>query len=113
MARRSALGRALGAIVTLPLTILVIVFAISNRHAVSVGLWPFDGMVDMPLYLLALGAVAAGFVTGALMAWANALGARWRARREARRADAAEQRLAAVVTPGAATSPALPPPPRR
>jgi uncharacterized integral membrane protein len=108
MARRSALGRALSALVTLPLTLLVVVFAISNRHTVLVGLWPFEGAVEMPLYLLALGALAVGLLAGGLLAWINALGARWRARREARRADEAERRLAAVAPGGVAL-----PPPRR
>lgn len=95
MARRSALGRALGAIVTLPLTLLVVVFAISNRHAVAVGLWPFDGTVEMPLYLLALGVLVLGFLSGTAVSGMHTLAARIKARREAKRADAAERRLAA------------------
>jgi uncharacterized integral membrane protein len=94
MARRSGLARALTAIVTLPLTLLVIAFAISNRHLVAIGLWPFDELVEMPVYLLALGALTLGFLAGAALAGFGTLAARLRARREAQRAERAEQRLA-------------------
>jgi len=107
MARRSGLGRVLAALVTLPLTLIIIVFAISNRGLVAVGLWPFDEMVEMPVYLLVLGALLLGFLAGAALAGFGALTARLRARREARRAEAAERKLAATdrVPP---TRPALP-----
>ena len=94
MARRSALARALGAAITLPLTLLVIAFALSNRGAVAIGLWPFDDLVEMPVYLMALGALALGFLAGASLAGFSTITARLRARREARRADAAERSLA-------------------
>ena len=65
MARRSALARVLGVVVTLPLTLLVIAFALSNRGPVAIGLWPFDDLIEMPIYLLALGALGLGFLASA------------------------------------------------
>jgi lipopolysaccharide assembly protein A len=94
MAGRSVLGRAFGAAITLPLTLLAVAFAVSNRGPVAVGLWPFDELVEMPVYLLGLGALALGFLAGVAVAGFGALSARLRARREARRADAAERKLA-------------------
>jgi uncharacterized integral membrane protein len=113
MARRSALGRALGAVVTLPLTLLVIVFAVSNRHPVAVGLWPFDGSVEMPLYLLALGILVLGFLAGSAISGLHTLAARLKARRETKRADSAERRLAGAGPNVSVPSSAPLPPPRR
>jgi uncharacterized integral membrane protein len=94
MAQRSAFSRALGLIVTLPVTLLIVAFAVSNRGPVAVGLWPFETQVEMPVYLLGLGGLLAGVLIGGGLAGLGTLGARMRARREARRADAAERSLA-------------------
>ena len=112
MARRSALARALGLVVTLPLTLLVIVFALSNRGPVAIGLWPFDDLIEMPIYLLGLGALAVGFLAGAALASLGTLAARYRARREAKRAEAAERKLAEAARSPAPSLPALAQPPR-
>ncbi len=112
MARRSALARVLGALVTLPLTLLVIAFALSNRGLVAVGLWPFDDLVEMPVYLLALGALAIGFLAGAALASFGTIAARYRARREAKRAEAAERKLAEAARASSSSVPALPHSPR-
>lgn len=56
-------------------------FAASNRESVSLGLWPLPFLVELPLYLLVLAALAFGFVFGQLTAWVA--GGRWR--REVRR----------------------------
>lgn len=101
------MARALGAVITIPLTLLVIAFALTNRGPVVVGLWPFDELVEMPIYLLALGSLVLGFLTGSAFAGFGTLAARFRARRETKRAEAAERKLA---EPG--RSPALPPPSR-
>jgi uncharacterized integral membrane protein len=63
--------------------LLLILFAISNRETVSVGLWPVlpAAALAMPLYLLVLGTLLVGFVVGQLVTWI----AGWRWRREARR----------------------------
>lgn len=109
MARRSALARALGAIVTLPLTLLVIAFALSNRGLVAIGLWPFDDLIELPVYLLALGMLAIGFLAGAALASLGTLSARYRARREAKRAAAAERKLAETARAPSTSLTALPP----
>jgi lipopolysaccharide assembly protein A len=62
-------------------TLVVILFAVSNRETVSVGLWPLPALVELPLYLVLLGTLVFGFVVGELVAWIGG----WRWRREARR----------------------------
>jgi uncharacterized integral membrane protein len=61
--------------------LLLILFAVSNRETVSVGLWPLPTLIELPLYLVVLGTLILGFFVGELVAWISA----WRWRREARR----------------------------
>ncbi len=63
--------------------LLLILFAVSNRETVSIGLWPLlpAAALAMPRYLLVLGTLLIGFVVGQLVTWIA--GRRWR--REARR----------------------------
>jgi uncharacterized integral membrane protein len=61
--------------------LVLILFAVSNRETVSVGLWPLPALVELPLYLVVLGTLVIGFVVGQLLTWI----AGWRWRREARR----------------------------
>jgi lipopolysaccharide assembly protein A len=78
--------------------LLLILFAVSNRESVSIGLWPLlpAAALEMPLYLLVLGVLSVGFVAGQLVTWIGG----WRWRREARRAReriaVLESELAAV-----------------
>jgi lipopolysaccharide assembly protein A len=71
-------------------------FAGSNRESVALAWWPFGFVLEVPLYLALLGAVALGVLIGAAAAW-NA-GRRWRrtARRRGRRIAALERELAAT-----------------
>lgn len=82
-------------LVTAPVALVLIVFAVSNLARVGVSFWPFVD-VEMPLYLLVLGALALGFIAGELVAWMN--GGRWRreARRRQRRIESLERELAAT-----------------
>ena len=69
----------------------------------------------MPLYFLALGALVLGFLAGSAASGLHTLAARLKARREARRADSAERRLAEAGTnrpPSSLPSGAALPPPR-
>jgi len=61
--------------------LLLILFAVSNREMVSVGLWPLPVLVELPLYLVVLGTLILGFVLGELVTWIGG----WRWRRDARR----------------------------
>ena len=83
-------------LVTAPVAVVAVVFAVSNLDRVPVGLWPFSDVLVMPLYLLVLGALALGFLCGELVAWLN--GGRWRreARRRQRRIEALERELSAT-----------------
>jgi len=83
-------------LVTLPLAIILVIFAVSNREGVIVTLWPLPVTLEAPLYLVVLLALFAGFLVGELVAWIN--GRRWRreARRRARRIEALERELDAT-----------------
>jgi len=73
--------------------LLLILFAVSNRETVSVGLWPLPAFVELPLYLVVLGMLILGFILGELVAWIG--GSRWRreARRSRRRITTLEREL--------------------
>ena len=64
--------RRLSWIITIPFTIIVVVFAINNRDAVTVSLWPLPWIAQLPLYLVVLGSLLVGFLVGAAIAWLSA-----------------------------------------
>ena len=76
-----------------PLLLILVVFALSNKQAVQVGLWPTDILVEVPLSVAVLVAAGLFFVVGALMTWGGALALRSRARR----AESAVRQLEAQV----------------
>ncbi|MFA5592890.1 MAG: LapA family protein [Micavibrio sp.] len=62
-------------LITLPAIIGSILFAVYNNMRVELVLSPFRDAVTIPLYMPVLGAIAIGFLLGALMTWAaNARG---------------------------------------
>jgi uncharacterized integral membrane protein len=67
-------------ILTLPLTVVVIVFAVANRDFVPLDLWPFEVALELPVFVLVLGSLLVGFVIGALVMWLSAGKQRRRAR---------------------------------
>jgi lipopolysaccharide assembly protein A len=81
--------------------VVLILFAVSNRQSVSVGLWPLPALVELPLYLVVLGTLLVGFFAGELVGWVR----NWRWRREARRSrdriSLLERELDAVRAPRA------------
>ena len=78
-------------------------FAMSNRGAVALGLWPLAFELDLPLYLAVLAALLIGFVSGALAAWIAGRSRRRENRRRGRRIAALERALAELQAqpPGA------------
>ncbi|MBI1776050.1 MAG: LapA family protein [Proteobacteria bacterium] len=111
MARRSALRRAISFLVMAPATVILVLFAVSNREPVLLSLWPLSEGVAAPLYLVVVALLAIGIVIGMAIAWASGARsrrevreARDRAEREARelsrRLAAVEQELAGNAAPG-------------
>jgi len=75
---------------------LLIAFAVSNRTTVSLELWPLPFLIDLPLYLLVLLLLLAGFVAGAATAWIAGRRVRRELRRRRRRVVALEGELKAA-----------------
>lgn len=93
--------------VLLVLAIFLILFAVSNRETVSVGLWPLPFLADLPLYLLCFLSLLVGALIGVVAAWAVGRHDRRELRARRRRIDALERELAATQSQ---LSDRLPPP---
>ncbi|HEY8613006.1 MAG TPA: lipopolysaccharide assembly protein LapA domain-containing protein [Roseomonas sp.] len=76
-----------------PLLLVLVLFAVSNMHPVSVGLWPFDLTWQTPLALAVLLIAALAFLFGAFVSWAAGVPARRRARARIRAGEAAQAEL--------------------
>ena len=59
----------------------VLSFVLSNRLDVTVGLWPFDETVQVPLYLVGLTPLALGLFVGGLGGWLASIPHRLKVRR--------------------------------
>jgi len=81
-------------IVTVPLTLVAVVFAVTNRAGVTLNLWPFGITIEAPLFILVLGSVFIGVLVGGTIAWLSAGATRRRAREAQRRAANLERELA-------------------
>lgn len=68
-------------IVTALAAVLVVLFVVSNTAPVSLGLWPFDARLVLPLSVAVLAVAAIAFLFGAAIAWFASLPHRARARR--------------------------------
>jgi uncharacterized integral membrane protein len=67
-------------VVSLPFLLLLVLFVLSNREPVAIGLWPTDVTWDVPLSIAVLIAAAVAFLFGALLVWITELSQRQRAR---------------------------------
>ena len=72
------LGRFIWLIITVILVAVAITFATSNEAVITLYLWPFDGMLTAPVWLI----VMSSFITGGLLSiclmWGQALSIRAR-----------------------------------
>ena len=94
----------------LAIGVTLALFAVSNREAVSLGLWPLSDVLELPLYLAILAALALGFIVGVLAVWLCGWRTRSQVRRHGRRIAALERERA---TPPAPPSTAMSLVPRR
>lgn len=81
-------------LVAAPLTILAVLFAISNRGPVELHLWPLPGSETVPIFLLAFGVFAVGFFAGGFISWISAGKTRSRARSAERKVRDEEREIA-------------------
>jgi uncharacterized integral membrane protein len=78
------------------IAVVLILFAVSNRELVSVGLWPLPFLVEVPLYLLCFLSLAIGALIGVAIAWMAGHRTRRELRARRRRIDALERELMAT-----------------
>jgi uncharacterized integral membrane protein len=93
-------------VITLPLLLILVLFALSNRMPVRLGFWPTDYALELPLSLAILAAMAVAFLAGGLLVWFGALAQR----RRARHAEQTVRLLEAQVQELKARLPQLPAP---
>ena len=89
-------------IITLPIALFAVLFAISNRDTVTFSLWPTPFTLEAPIYLATLLALVVGFVAGGFIAWAAQHRNRARARRAEDRVFYLERELQETQTRAAA-----------
>ena len=85
-------------IITLPIALFAVLFAISNRGTVTFALWPTPFTLEAPIYLATLLALVVGFVAGGFIAWANQHRNRARANRAEDRVYFLERELQEAQT---------------
>lgn len=93
-------------LVAIPFLLLLVLFALSNRAPVHLGLWPTDFALELPLSLAILSGMAIAFLVGGALVWMSALAQR----RRARQAEQAVRLLEEQVRDLKARLPQLPPP---
>ncbi len=86
-----------------PLMFILILFALSNKQVVGLGLWPTDVQIELPVSVAVLAIAGLFFLFGALVAWSGTLAERTRAKR----AEATIRQLEAQLAAARATRPAL------
>jgi uncharacterized integral membrane protein len=90
----------LSRLITIPIALLVIAFAIANRHRVQLSFDPFSAeapalAITLPLWAIAFGAFVGGVIVGGVTAWITRLSQHLRrnwVRRAATRAEKAAAR---------------------
>ncbi len=92
---RSGTLRYLSWILTIPISVVVVLFAISNRQAATLGLWPLpeDMTLEVPVFLVALVPAVLGILAGGLITWLSGGHHRRAARRRGRRIARLEAEL--------------------
>ena len=83
-------------LVFVPVAAVFVVFAVANRHVLTLNLWPLPLEIDLPVYIAVLGALAVGMAIGGSAQWISDGKWRRRARADKRKASALERQLTLV-----------------
>ncbi|WP_185961411.1 lipopolysaccharide assembly protein LapA domain-containing protein [Telmatospirillum sp. J64-1] len=99
--------RVLAWLIGLPVAVIAIVFAVSNRQTTTVELWPLPFTFSLPLFLIVLVPFMVGLLAGAVILWFSQGRRRSAARADRRRLRALEReneqlkaKAATLVEPG-------------
>lgn len=90
--------RFLARLFALAFAIFAILFAAANHDEVTLRLWPFPYVANLPIYAAVLGAAALGFLVGLLVLWPSLHRLRRAFHREARAVAALEEETARLRT---------------
>jgi uncharacterized integral membrane protein len=104
------LARLLAWLIGPPAAMLVATFAVANRQALTLELWPLPWSVELPTYLAVLGALMLGLVLGMAVMAGALVRARRRAGTERRRAQSLARQLDAAEASGLPAIPGQTPP---
>lgn len=74
----------LGWLFAAPLLLLIILFAVTNRQDITLGLWPLPVEATLPLYTLILGLLFGSLLLGLFLGWLSQHGIRREARQHRR-----------------------------
>ncbi|HXQ42181.1 MAG TPA: LapA family protein [Candidatus Udaeobacter sp.] len=61
--------RRLSFIISLPLFVVLVVFAVDNRGALALSFWPLPWAFTLPVFVALFLALLIGFLAGAVAAW--------------------------------------------
>ena len=98
--------RLLAWLIGLPVAVIAVVFAVSNRDTITIGIWPLGDGLAAPVYVVALIPFALGLLLGAGLAGLGTMRHRMRAGAHARRAQSLEREISRLKT----APPAIPAP---
>ena len=83
-------------IIGLIFAVLFAIFAVANRQSVDIVWHPVLPAVSLPLYIVALGLLATGFIPGGFMAWLKSVPVRVQKTVQSRKIKKLEKQLGAV-----------------
>ncbi|HVA35429.1 MAG TPA: lipopolysaccharide assembly protein LapA domain-containing protein [Stellaceae bacterium] len=92
-------------LVTAPLALILVIFAVSNRARVTVTLWPFPFEIETRLFLVILLSLLIGLLLGLLLAWLASGATRRESRARAKRISALEREVEGLRSNRPAVSP--------
>jgi uncharacterized integral membrane protein len=82
-----------------PMAVVIGIFAVENRQALALELWPLSGVYQMWASVWVLGLLGAGILLGLAIGWLGGAGWRRRARRAERQNRHLEARIDERDTP--------------
>lgn len=108
----------LTALIVIPLGLVFVVFAVANRHAITVSFDPFNTVdpslgVTLPLFVVIIAAMVTGVIAGSVATWFGQRSWRRASRRHEAEAARAQRQLDELRARQVATPPSAPASPQR